>query len=369
MKNYGNSLRLILGCMLLALVTTVNTLAAGKQMMVLFPVDNGAGAENSQVASKISSRLAEVLKTDDRYDVIIYNSRLASVERLVKTSPQKKISVNGPFASNAKALSDAYAIADALSASIAIVGSLDRCGLVDDSKYEALLTLQILDVKKKEPIQMITAVGTASGDTGTALDAALNATDKIIQQITDKKVESVASTKGVTIKDSDISVIIGPFGYPESEDSAIQERNKRAAIKLAECIRKQIIGNKIFTIINYTQSSPPISRIVKEGKIKAKEVSVPIDTTKAGAQKAQILASAMGVDCAVIGSIDSITVDNSKASVMATVQLIEASTGKAINYITVRGVYTKVADEDENVLIDKAIGDACSKIIEQLKSQ
>ena len=125
------------------------------------------------------------------------------------------------------------------------------------------------------------------------------------------------------------------LAYPQTEEEVVSSRNKQAARGLQLLLEKNIPSTRMFTVVRYTADSASLRRAVKEGTLKVKDITAPTDTTRMGAAKAQKLARLMGADTAIIGSIDSLTVEDAKANLTTTIQVISARTGKVDMFIAV----------------------------------
>ncbi len=367
MKNLKNSLCLIIICMTLIILVSVNAFAKEKKTLMSFPIDNSAGAENSQVSKDISARINEIVASDSDYTVIVYTPRILSVQRLVITNPQKKISLTGPFSLTPKALDSAYEIASATGASTALVGSIDKCIVNDNQEYEVAVTVMLLDVKKKSVLQTIVAFGNSPLETGSMRHASLIAADKVIEQITNKKPSQAIPLENKPIKKGSSAIIMN-FSYSISDDADVNLRFKQAAKMLQTYITNDLKSNSIFNIINYSNNTPSVARAIREKKISSNDISNFTELTKAGSSKAINLAKILSASSAIIGSIDSIKMDENKAEIIATIQIIDIAAGSIESMITVRGTYTGTSDESEKAIIEKAAIDASTKIIEQLKN-
>ncbi|MHB1458389.1 MAG: hypothetical protein ACYC0V_15895 [Armatimonadota bacterium] len=357
---------------LMMLMTTAfvnaQTPKAEVQAVLVFPLDNEAGAENSQAATDITARLADGLGADSGYYSVMYASRLPFVQRLIATNPQKKVSETGPFASNAKALADAYAISESAGVDIAVVGSLNKFGLNDQNIYGANTTIQVLDVKKKEPKE--TFMISASSDTSAgAIQAMAN---KLIEQITGKPAVSVPISSPTTpvvqpAFQSGRTTIIVPFAYPVSDDETIANQNKQIAKQLLSALEKEFNSNKMFSVVRYTVQTPALIRAIKEAKIKALDVTSPTDTTIAGAIRAQKIARLIGTNSFILGSIDNSSITADAVNITATIQVVSSKTGKVDNSIVINGSAAKQGSDTQMDLIAKAISDAIAKVTGQLR--
>lgn len=372
MASLRSSLCIVMISMLMFMliaVTCVNaqTTKAGVQTVLVFPLDNDTGTEGSQAAIDISAKLADGLSANGNFETEMYSSRLPSVQRLVATNPEKKISTSGPFAGNAKAIADTYAISNAAGVNLAIAGTLDKFSLNDKNVYEASVTILIFDMKKKDTMQ--TVVASASADTSANIIQQI--ANRVIEQITGKPVSttanqaSVPSSEGKSYTGKTTAII--PFAYPISDDETANAQNKQIAQQLQTSLEKEINLSKLFAVVRYTAATPSIKRAVKEGKIKASDLTSPTDTTMMGAGKAQKIANILGVYTSILGSVDSSSVTDAAVNITATIQVISSKTGKADNSIVINGSAANSGSDEQKAIISKAVSDAVSKIIGQLR--
>lgn len=367
-------LRISLCIVVISLLTLISvaslnaqTTKSGVQSVLVFPLDNESGAENSQIAANIVTKLVDGLSADGNYNTVMYSSRLPFVQRLIATNPQKNISATGPFNSNAKTLADSFLLADAAGVNMAVVGSLDRYGLNEKNIFEATVTIQVLDVKKKESKQTFVVSGSSETTDGVVISAA----NKIIEQMTGKAVVSTPSSASGTTQTAfkaGMTTVIMPFAYVVSDDDTVTAMNKQLAKQLQTSLEKEINNAKLFSVVRYSAETPSIKRAIKEGKFKIKDISAPTDTTPIGALKAQKIANLIGSYSSILGSIDSSSVTSEAVNITATIQVISSKTGKVDTSIVINGSAVKAENDEQKDIIAKAISDAVGKIVGQMRS-
>ncbi|MHB0999357.1 MAG: hypothetical protein ACYC27_08920 [Armatimonadota bacterium] len=357
--------------------------------VLIFTIDNNAGSENSQVASDIAKELADGLGTVNGYRTLNYSSRLPAVQRALISHPEKKISAAGPFTVDAKSISDAIYLANAIGVDLAITGSLDRCG-IDNNTYNVTSTIQVLDIKKKTPIQTITVTGkseiVADDDKRAKKDVAKNAANKIITEITGQIVTetpaepSTDSVKPTPVANNDTpanpivakkqTIVALPFAYTISLDDERDDAIVITALMLNAEFNKSISQHPMFYLVKLSPQAPSIKRAIKDGTIKAADVKNPVDTTNIGALKARKIAKLMGTQLTAIGSVDRYDFDNEKGqlSMLATIQIIDVKTGKINNMVTVTGIAARKASETEKELRSAAVKDTVQKLVLEFNS-
>jgi len=368
-------LRISLCIVIISMLTLISVVSlnaqtpkTGVQSVLVFPLDNDSGAENSQIAAKIVTKVVDGLGADGNYNTIMYLSRLPFVQRFIATNPQKNISASGPFSSDAKTLADAFSLSEAAGVNLAVVGSLSRYELNEKNIFEATVTIQILDVKKKETRQTFVVSGSSETQDGVIVSAA----NKIIEQITGKAVVASSSSNTTSAAQSSITAgmttIIMPFAYVISDDGAANDINKQIAKQLQISLEKEFNNGKLFSVVKFNADTPSIRRAIKEGKLKAKDVTAPTDTTPVGAMKSQKIANLIGTYTSILGSIDSSSVNNDAVNLTATIQVISSKTGKVNTSIVINGSAVKTGNDEQKDITNKAVSDAVAKIIGQMRS-
>lgn len=96
------------------------------QSIVVFPLDTTAAVNDATVVQGLNAFLRDGLSATPRYRTVVFSERLPAVQRLVSLQPDKKNSVQGPFASDEAAVGRAVTLAKAMSADILVVGSIDK---------------------------------------------------------------------------------------------------------------------------------------------------------------------------------------------------------------------------------------------------
>ena len=138
--------------------------ASPARSMVVFPLEGGAGAANSQIANELTGMLSDALSNYPSYRVLVYSERLPAVQRLVTLQPDKKDVTAGPFSTDEAAVGRAVVLGKAMLADVLIVGSIGNY-VFDDKAGTADVTMsaEVLDGTSGKSIQEITVTGRGVG--------------------------------------------------------------------------------------------------------------------------------------------------------------------------------------------------------------
>lgn len=136
-------------------------------------------------------------------------------------------------------------------------------------------------------------------------------------------------------------------------------------------INDGLAGSKYLAAVKFEPRLTAVQRAIKEQKFTEKDLLARIDTTPSGAAKAQKLASLIGANVALIGSIDKYVYapDKGEVEMTATVQMVDVATGKVVQMFTATGRGARGgngADADELAVGTAATYDAAEKILTQI---
>ncbi len=164
-----------------------------------------------------------------------------------------------------------------------------------------------------------------------------------------------------------ITALVFPFAASESiaPDKAI------LAAKCAEDLNTQVFAglsaSPRVTPVKFNAGSISIRRAIFEKTLSSVEIPKTIDTTVSGINIAGKCSSTVGSDYAVIGSIDRYDYrpELGRLEIGATLQLIDAGTGKVKNTVSVTSRSLHMPDDDgsEAALCTTAIRKAYDKLI------
>lgn len=147
-----------------------------------------------------------------------------------------------------------------------------------------------------------------------------------------------------------------------------QDAVRQYAADLCTLINDGLAAHKRISVVKLEPRLSAVQRAVKEQKFTEKQVVEPIDTTPAGAAKAQKLASLVGAEIAIIGSVDKHTYNQQTREVelTCTIQMVDVSTGKVAEMFTATGRSAAAADGaqvDQLAMGIAATYDAAEKLL------
>ncbi len=140
------------------------------------------------------------------------------------------------------------------------------------------------------------------------------------------------------------------------------------AADLCTLINDGLAANKHISVVRLEPKLSAVQRAVREQRFTEKQIVEPIDTTPAGAAKAQKLASLIGAEIAIIGSVDRHTYNQQTRQVelTCTVQMVNVSTGKVEEMFTATGRSAAAAEGaaiDQAAMGSAATYDAAEKLL------
>lgn len=154
----------------------------------------------------------------------------------------------------------------------------------------------------------------------------------------------------------------------ESLTAVNKELVRQHADDLHTLVTDGMAGSKYISSVKFEPRLTAVQRAVKEQKFTDKEVLARLDTTPAGAAKAQKMAAWVGAEIAMIGSIDKYVYNPQKGDVelTATIQMIDVRTGKVVEMFTATGRGARGGDGsevDEAAIGTAATYDAAEKLL------
>lgn len=130
-----------------------------KQYLVVFPFDQGDLSKvPSDFGTYVASDVRSVLSSSDRYNVLLYRSRLSPIARAQIDSSLRPSDVEKPFTSEDRAKTSK--LAQLLSTDYYVVGTIDDFQ-VDTSKKTALITLsaEMIDTRTGKLVKTLVITG------------------------------------------------------------------------------------------------------------------------------------------------------------------------------------------------------------------
>ncbi|HUV03556.1 MAG TPA: hypothetical protein VMX94_00445 [Armatimonadota bacterium] len=134
------------------------------------------------------------------------------------------------------------------------------------------------------------------------------------------------------------SLALFPFAIGSDVGASKQELIQQCAGDLLLLVNEGLAGTRRYSVVLFDPRAASVDRAVREKQITEKEIAQPIDTGVQGVAKARKLATLMGANLAMIGSIDRYDFNERKAEAELTVtlQLIDARSG-SFSTITATG--------------------------------
>lgn len=167
-----------------------------------------------------------------------------------------------------------------------------------------------------------------------------------------------------------------PFAYigmdagdSESAGAAAvyRESVRQHANDLYTLLNDGLGGSKYLSVVKFEPRLSAVQRAIKEQKFTEKEMLAPIDTTPAGAVKAQKLGSMIGAEIAIIGSVDKYIYrpDKGEVELTTTVQMVDVASGRVVEMFTATGRGARGADKDveESAIGTAAAYDAAERLL------
>lgn len=181
----------------------------------------------------------------------------------------------------------------------------------------------------------------------------------------------VVGTAGWASDGTTKDVTILPFGVGSDLTPEQSAGAARCASGLAEAVSEGMASVPGVTVVEFSRLNPSIQRAIVERKIAKEDVDKGVDTSSTGAALARKIARIMGVEVAVIGSVDRYEFNETKGLVTVTVTLqsIDAKSGKAVSTVSASGQGSKPdgGTAGEESLSDSAMKDVLAKVMNGLQ--
>ncbi len=160
----------------------------------------------------------------------------------------------------------------------------------------------------------------------------------------------------------------------DSTETGIEPMPNRDAVAqhatdLFTLINDGLGGSKHLSVVKFEPRLAVVQRALKEQKFNEKDILAPIDTTPVGAAKAQKLASMLGAEIALIGSVDKYVYKAATGEVelTATVQMVDVASGRVVEMFTATGRGARggadKGDVDQLAIGTAAAYDAAEKLL------
>lgn len=155
------------------------------------------------------------------------------------------------------------------------------------------------------------------------------------------------------------TVVVFPF------DTQSVNASETLGADIAASVKATLGASGKYDVITYSERLPSIQRAVAEQVVKKEDVGGPFGTEKSQKDRAVRIAELMGVNVAVVGTVDDYKLDSTKnvAELTATVQIIDMSNKSVLNTLAVTG---KSPDNPKSTaeaeLVALAAGDMVTKI-------
>ena len=166
------------------------------------------------------------------------------------------------------------------------------------------------------------------------------------------------------------SVVVFPFAV--SSDAA-GDKADVLAVDANDLMQRMIDGLEAtnrYSVVPFISRNPGIQRAVSERRLSDEEVTKAVDTTMSGKNRALKCAGIIGSGLAVIGSIDKYAFVEGKSQVelIATVQVIEASTGKTVNTVTMTELSIGKEGDSEQSIAGVAVRSLGNKLVASISA-
>ena len=162
-----------------------------------------------------------------------------------------------------------------------------------------------------------------------------------------------------------VSVVVFPFAVSSEVAGDKADVVAGNANDLMQSMIDGLDAANRYSVVPFISRNPGIQRAVSERRLSNEEVTQAVDTTLAGKNRALKCADMIGSELAVIGSIDKYAFDEGKSQVelMATIQIIEAGTGKTVNTVTMTERSTGKQGESEQSISGVAVRSLGNKLV------
>jgi hypothetical protein len=166
--------------------------------------------------------------------------------------------------------------------------------------------------------------------------------------------------------------MIFPFAVGSGVEASDPAYKAKYTTDLLSLIRDGLISSGRYDVVEMNIHNASVQRALQEQKLTEADLAGAIDTTPAGAAKAQKLAAYMGVPYAMIGSIDRFQMlkQKNQAELTATLQLIDVNTSKVRNTFSSTGRVPIEAGKD-NAEMSAGIAatyDAAEKLLTSVRT-
>lgn len=153
------------------------------------------------------------------------------------------------------------------------------------------------------------------------------------------------------------TILVFPF------DSANGD-NAQVASSLGEVIKAGLDASGQYRVIVYSEQLPGVDRLIRLEPEKKSIIAGPFSGDPTAVSNAVAVGKELSAELMMVGSIDKCSVsDKGVASVMATLQLIDANTGKTVKMAQATGT-SKADSTSPNAAAIQAAGDAGRKLLE-----
>ncbi|MGB9587889.1 MAG: hypothetical protein ACPL7O_06870 [Armatimonadota bacterium] len=142
------------------------------------------------------------------------------------------------------------------------------------------------------------------------------------------------------------------------------------AAELTTFVSKGVANSRQYIVIEYNDRLPAVQRLIQMQPEKKSATVGPFSDDPASIEKAAMLANAMSADLFVVGTVEySFSERDSVAQVIASLQIMDAKTGKIVDTVGVTGRATKPSDTavvGETAVASEAVKDAGRKIVKAI---
>ncbi|MHB1190930.1 MAG: hypothetical protein ACYC08_08835, partial [Armatimonadota bacterium] len=125
------------------------------------------------------------------------------------------------------------------------------------------------------------------------------------------------------------SVLLFPFS---ADTGGKSEQIVERCTDLGESVGVHLEATGRFTVVTYSPHISSVQRAAQEQELPSEQLLLGFDTSAAGIAKACRIASEMGADLALVGSIDSYECKTAgkEVQIMATADLVDCNSGKIV---------------------------------------
>lgn len=142
------------------------------------------------------------------------------------------------------------------------------------------------------------------------------------------------------------------------------------ATDLTAFVSKGLASSRQYVVIEYNDRLPAVQRLIQMQPEKKSATVGPFSDDPSSIEKAAMLANAMSADLFIVGTVEySFSEKDSVAQVVASLQVVDAKTGKIVDTVGVTGRATKPSDTaavGETAIASEAVKDAGRKIVKAI---